>query len=365
LAIRLAQEGAYRDKKLLLLDKSLKNKNDRTWSFWSKNEDFFSNIIYHRWPSIRFASHNQNKRLHADPYEYCMIRGIDFYTYALEIIDQSPNIHILHQNVLDITESQEMVIVTTDQNTFSAPTIFNNIPQSIAAAQDIKDKGHHFVWQHFKGWFIETPYEAFDTDEAIIMDFRITQNNETRFFYVLPTTPKKALIELAIFSAEIPSPEFYDPFLHDYINKILGLSSYKILEEEVGAIPMTTFDFQINRTKRIIPIGTNGGSVKPSSGYAFTRIQKHMSDLTDYIIKGRLDEYKPKKSRYTLYDRTMLNAILSGKTSGVKVFDNLFGKLDAKTIFQFLDEEGSFINDLKIFSAPPKWPFIKAFLQEL
>ena len=365
MAVKLSQQDAYRDKKLLLIDKSQKNKNDRTWSFWSKDKDFFSDLIYHRWPTVRFASHKQNKKLNAAPYEYCMVRGIDFYTHAKDIINQSPNINIIQENIIDITESEEDVTVTTNSSKHYAPIIFNNIPQSISVAEDIQNSNHIFVWQHFKGWFIETPDDVFDKDEAIFMDFRVSQDNETRFFYVLPTASNKALVELAIFSSKIPSPNFYDPLLDDYISTVLGIPIFNISEEEIGAIPMTTFDFQVNRTKRIIPIGTNGGSVKPSSGYAFTRIQKHISILADYLIKGKLDDYRPKTSRYDLYDRTMLNAILSGKTSGVEVFDKLFGKLDAKTIFQFLDEEGSFLNDLKIFTAPPKWPFIKAFLQEL
>ena len=66
-----------------------------------------------------------------------------------------------------------------------------------------------------------------------------------------------------------------------------------------------------------------------------------------------------------LYDKIMLNAILSGKTSGKVVFDSLFKTLKPQTIFKFLDEEGSIFTYLKVFTAPPKWPFIKAFMEEV
>ena len=128
---------------------------------------------------------------------------------------------------------------------------------------------------------------------------------------------------------------------------------------------MTSHDFQTSRTKRIIPIGTNGGSVKASSGYAFTRIQKHIEKVYDSIIQHKLDTYKFDKNRYSFYDNIMLNAITSGKVSGAKVFEKLFSKLKAKTIFDFLDETGGFMNDLKIFTAPPTLPFLKAFFEEL
>jgi len=365
LAVRLAQEKKTVDKKILLIDKSLKSENDRTWSFWSKGDDYFSDIIFHKWPLIRFASHTQNKLLNAAPYMYCMIRGIDFYNYAKGIIQNSPQIDFVQDSVNNILEHTNYVQVETNSNTFTSPFIFNNIPDNIPIAENTKNGEHHFVWQHFKGWFIETPQNAFDSEEAIFMDFRVPQEGDTRFFYVLPTAPNKALVELAIFSPEIPLSGFYDPFLKKYISDILQIPEYIILEEELGAIPMTTFNFQSGRTQRIIPIGTNGGSVKASSGYAYTRIQSHMSLLAQHIIDNKLDTYLVKKNRYDLYDRTMLNAILTDKTQGVKVFDSLFARLDAKTIFKFLDEEGSFLTDLKVFTAPPKWPFIKAFFQEL
>ena len=343
----------------------MKSENDRTWSFWSKGDDYFSDIIFHKWPSIRFASSTQNKLLNAAPYSYCMIRGIDFYDYAKNIIQNNPQIDFVQERVTNILEQPGFVQVETDSSTFTSPFVFNNIPRNVPTAENTNNGKHHFVWQHFKGWFIETPQKAFDSEEAIFMDFRVPQDDETRFFYVLPTASNKALVEIAIFSPEIPTSEFYDAYLEQYISEILQIPEYTILEEEVGAIPMTTFNFQSSRTKRIIPIGTNGGSVKASSGYAFTRIQNRMSQLAQHVVDNKVETYSVKQNRYDLYDKTMLNAILTNKTQGAKVFDSLFARLDAKTIFKFLDEEGSFLTDLKVFTAPPKWPFIKAFFQEL
>ena len=47
------------------------------------------------------------------------------------------------------------------------------------------------------------------------MDFRVEQDDETRFFYVLPFNEREALVEIAIFSGEIPDPSFYDPFIKE------------------------------------------------------------------------------------------------------------------------------------------------------
>ena len=87
--------------------------------------------------------------------------------------------------------------------------------------------------------------------------------------------------------------------------------------------------------------------------------------MTSFINKGQLKKYKRPLNRYHFYDKIFLNAILTGKTNGATVFGKLFKKLSPQTIFKFLDEKGSFFNDLIVFTAPPTWPFTKAFFEEL
>lgn len=223
----------------------------------------------------------------------------------------------------------------------------------------------NFVWQHFKGWIIKTEEPTFDPNLATFMDFRVTQDGETRFFYVMPKDEHSALVEIAIFSEAIPQSEFYDPFLKAYIAQYVTSGNYDIVEEELNSIPMTDFNFNLNPSSRIFNIGTNGGSVKGSSGYAYKYIQKETDRIVSHIVDNNLDNYKPIKNRYKFYDSIFLNAILTGKTDGEKVFGNLFKKLSPQLIFKFLDEEASFFDDLKVFTAPPTLPFTKAFVEEV
>jgi len=273
------------------------------------------------------------------PYQYQMIRGIDFYKHTLGHLSQHENVTIRNEEIISIDEQADAVMVNTNAETYVADYLFKSYPEKL------DKENNHFVWQHFKGWMIETETSKFDPAEAIFMDFRVEQEEDTRFFYVLPISDTKALIEFTVFSDTVSEPTFYDPFLRSYIAENLGIDNYKVEDEELGAIPMTTQEFNSTRTKRIIPIGTNGGSVKASSGYAFTRIQRNTSHLMTYILEDKIENYAPIKNRYGFYDRIK--------------------KLSPQTIFKFLDEEGSFLNDLKIFTAPPTLPFLKAFFEEI
>jgi len=199
------------------------------------------------------------------------------------------------------------------------------------------------------------------------MDFRIDQKGEARFLYVLPESNTKALVEVAIFSNNILEQADYDNILTEYIDKYINPKSYTIEEEEFGIIPMTSYPFHKHNTKNITNIGTAGGIVKSSSGYAFRRIQQHSDQLINCIVKGRpmSESYKGLMGRYSMYDKTMLHAMLKGGVAGDAIFTDLFGKKKASKIMKFLNHDTSLLEEIDIFTAPPWWPFTKAFFKEL
>ena len=51
------------------------------------------------------------------------------------------------------------------------------------------------LWQHFQGVEIETSKEIFDDEILNLMDFNCDQKNNVHFFYTLPFSKNKALIE--------------------------------------------------------------------------------------------------------------------------------------------------------------------------
>ncbi len=359
LAYKIRKSPILDNKSILLIDKDLKNKNDRTWCYWSKSENSFDHLIYKSWKQIFFANKDFNQSFDIHPYSYNMIRGIDFYKHVISFLKNSPNTEFITDQIINLNEGGTISEIQCTHANYSAEYIF----KSYYDKPDFSKS--HFVWQHFKGWIIECDEDVFDENQAIFMDFRLDQADETRFFYVLPHSRRKALVEIAIFSKDIPDPSFYDPYLKSYIKNTLQIENYQIEEEEVGAIPMTDYNFKSSVNKKVISIGTNAGRVKGSSGYAYYRIQKDTDKLLNAILSNRLDSYKIKKNRYHFYDSIFLNAILTGKTNGSEVFGNLFKQLPPETIFKFLDEEGTFLNDLKVFTAPPTIPFTKAFFEEI
>lgn len=362
LAHRMALHPFFKEKKIALVEKEQKNKNDRTWCYWSKTKNMYDSIIAHSWSSIAFFSPALEKTMNIDPYRYNMIRGIDFYNYVYPILEASPNVDIIYGEVVDIQERSNEIKIRTKSGLLEADYVFKSFFEyKIDPAQ------HLYVDQHFKGFVIESETEIFDPEVPTFMDFRIDQEGETRFLYVLPESSKKALVEVAIFSNNLLSERQYDQILIDYIDQYITREKYTILEEEVGVIPMTTYPFQEHNTARITHIGGAGGIIKASSGYAFERIQRHSDQIIDCLVNNKsLDQsYKGLTGRHLFYDRIMLHAILRNGVEGRELFTLLFKKLTPQEVFRFLDQDSTFFQELKVFTAPPFLPFLDAFHKEV
>ena len=71
-----------KDKKILIIDREEKTKNDRTWCFWEIGDNVFEEIIYRKWKTVNFKGKNFDKNLDIGNYNYKMLRGIDFYEFV-------------------------------------------------------------------------------------------------------------------------------------------------------------------------------------------------------------------------------------------------------------------------------------------
>lgn len=361
LAFKMIHDSFFDSKSILLIDIDKKNINDRTWCHWSKEASIFDPVVKKSWSKLIFASSSTYLKRNINPYQYKIIKGIDFYEHTLTALNKAKNVSIQFEKIEDIKEDKENVSIKTSENTYRGEHLFKSF------SQIPDDHNDHLVLQHFKGWFVKTAQDYFDEETIHFMDFRIPQKNETRFFYVLPTSKTEALIEVAIFSKQVLSSKEYDEIQKDYLAEHFSDLEFTLLEEEIGVIPMTTYDFAQFDTDRITNIGTAGGAVKPSSGYAFERIQDHTDSIISLLKKGNHPGKAQAifKSKYKLFDKIFMNVLLSDKASGERVFSDMFKKLKPQHIFKFLDEDTSFLEELRIFTAPPTLPFVKAFFEEI
>ena len=350
------------NKRILLIEKEAKNKNDRTWCFWEKGNGFFDPVVHRKWEKAWFHASGYSSLKELGPYAYKMIRGIDFYAYCYTAVQKSNKVDVVHSTVKAVQKNEGSVVVHTEEAQYTGTYAFN----SILPAEQIYNEGDLVLLQHFKGWVIDTPNPVFDTAEATLMDFRVSQGEGTTFVYVMPLSPTKALVEYTLFTPALLPDEKYDQALKEYIADFLKISEYTIAEREFGIIPMTNHRFSIGEGN-VVNLGTAGGQTKPSSGYTFRFIQKHVSS----IVKLLENEHHPLldktvvEKRFNWYDSVLLHILYHKKMPGARVFSLLFKKNKISRIFKFLDNETNLLEEFVLLNTLPQWPFMKAGFKEM
>ncbi|MCA6462139.1 MAG: lycopene cyclase [Chitinophagaceae bacterium] len=363
--VRMLEDPFFEGKKILVLDAAEKNTNDRTWCFWEKGNGVFESIVSHAWSRLNFFSADYATNRELAPYRYKMIRGIDLYDFVKEKAVQHPGVTWLKERVPAIVPETDGAAIELSDRNVTAPVIINSI-----VWEDTRDlakaAGAHHLLQHFKGWLIQTEEDCFDPTTATFMDFRVSQDAGTAFVYVLPTSPREALVEYTLFTADLLPQEAYDLALQDYITKYITGKSYKTLHTEWGVIPMTNLQFP-KRRGAVVNIGLAGGQVKASSGFAFQFIQRRAEALVASLKSGdttcHRDTLQDKKFR--LFDGVLLQILSTGQLGGDRIFTDLFQKNDVQRIFRFLDNETGLVDDLRIMWSVPTGIFLPAALREL
>ena len=352
--------GIFQDKTILLLDENPKKTNDRTWCFWDSNT-IFPNQVSTKWNSAWFKNTAFERKLNLDPYQYKMVKGLDFYNLIFDLISKQKNIHFVNQKVLDFEELGSHCIVKTASENYTCNKIFNSIFNPNLVKSQAK---YPLLQQHFVGWFIKSKDEVFDKETATFMDFSVEQKGNTRFMYVLPTSSTEALLEYTLFSKELLALSEYENEIQNYIQK-LGITEYEIVEKEQGNIPMTCYPFWKNNTKNILNIGSAGGWTKASTGYTFKNTTKKAKQLISFLEDNSDFRKFQKRDKFWFYDLLLLDILDKKNHLGSTIFSSMFQKGNATVIFKFLDEETTFLEDLKVIWKCPKGLFVKALFSRI
>ena len=335
LAYELEINDKLKDKTLAIIEPRTEYKRDKTWSFWKVISHNFDDCVMKSWKNFTINIPKKTNHLECVKYPYQSIDSGLFYEKINNRLKENKNISLYK----DISE-------VNSKNSF----IFNSVPS-------IK-KNHLNLWQHFCGVEIETQNNFFDDEIFNLMDFDCDQRESVHFFYTLPFSKTKALVETTWLSKmNDNSQKDYDNQIKDYVENHLNLKNYKITYKEEGAIPL--FYPTYEETKNKINIGTAGGMTRLSTGYTFLNIQEH----SKYICKNIENISKIRKfeisKKYQFLDDIFLRVLNENPKMMPDIFFKMF-KGSPKTVIKFLSNKSNFFEDLKIILKMPKWTFIRA-----
>ncbi len=360
LALELIR-SPLKDRSILIVEKDAKDTNDRTWCYWTDKSSFLDGIVHHRWSRLRFESLSLEQTWELAPLQYQMVRGIDFYRYAqAELAKQ--NVTLLRGDG-EVKDGENFATLLVNGEIHQAKWAFDS--RILPGDMSVDLRRYHFLKQHFTGWTIETESDVFDPSTVTLFDLRTPQRGGVTFFYILPFSPHRALVEYTLFSTELLPLVEYEAALHAYLSETLHLKTYTIEAREHGVIPMTDKPFPRRRGKRILAVGTLGGRVKPSTGYAFARIQMDSQRIVHSLAnKGHPFAIPPDPPRRQFYDSTILDVLACEPERGWSIFSEIFSKNPASRVLKFLGDSSSLWEDLQILASPESQPFVRAVFRQ-
>ncbi len=335
LAYELEVHNKLNNKTLAIIEPRLEYKKDKTWSFWKVTSHNFDDCVKKSWKNFSINIPGKINHLECNNYPYQSIDSGLFYEKINIRLKKNKNIFFF-KNLDDIDK----------KNSF----IFNSVPE-------IK-KNHLNLWQHFCGIEIETEKNYFDDSIFNLMDFDCEQRESVHFFYTLPYSKNKALVETTWLSKmNDNSQKDYDNQLKNYLENHLNLKDYKISYKEEGAIPL--FYPANKEIKSQINIGTAGGMTRLSTGYTFLNIQEHSKYIRKNIENiSNVKKYEIHK-KYQFLDEIFLRVLDKHPEKMSNIFFDMF-RASPKTVIKFLSNKSNFFEDLSIIFKMPKLTFIKA-----
>ena len=325
-------------KSLAIIEPRPEYKRDKTWSFWKVADHNFEDCVIKSWNNFSINLPQKTKELKTNKFPYQAIDSGAFYKKIIDALSKNNNIQFFKDiNKININNSY----------------IFNSVPQSNL------DKSK--LWQHFQGVEIETSRDIFDDEIINLMDFDCEQRNNVHFFYTLPFSKNRALIETTWLSKlDANSLKDYDIQIERYIKNNLGIKTYNIKYKEKGAIPLFYPSYSKKTNK--INIGSAGGMTRLSTGYTFLNIQEHSKFIKNNIDNiDSLNNYTFGK-KYKFLDNIFLRALKKHPEKMPDLFFNMFMS-PSNAVIKFLSNKSNIFEDILIILKMPKWIFIKALFK--
>ncbi|GGK30624.1 lycopene cyclase family protein [Salinarimonas ramus] len=359
LAQRLADAGP-RAPRTLVLEARETYRDDRTWCFWRTRPHRHERIVAHAWPRVRVATASGGSAVAEAPgMPYQMIRGADFYAAAQAAIAASPDVDLaLGARVGAVAPlAGGGFRVETAAGPVTAGAVVDTRPDRRPAP------GGARLWQSFRGREIACDTACFDPGTVELMRFSPPRADRVVFTYVLPLAPDRALIETTAFARDpLPAPALAED-LDAAVAAVTFGRGGRALREEHGCLPMGLVAPTPSRTPGLVRAGLMAGGARPSSGYAFRRIQAWADACADALLAGRGPVPAAADGRLLAFmDRLFLRVLAADPARGPDLFAALFRRTPAPRLIRFLSDEPTLLDAAALAAALPPLPFIRALL---
>lgn len=327
--------------RVLILEERTDYSNDRTWCFWRFAPHRFEHLVSNAWSRMTIRAKGRTIPVDCNLTPYQMIEALPFYYAAQDAIGRSDGVELaLGTNVLG--EPKKVANgwqVQTSRGVVSASVIVDTRPPRLRHPSDAT------LWQSFSGQEIIFDRPIFDPCVAGLMDFADPRMEDVLFHYVLPFTPQRALVETTVFGPKpVPISGLF-PAQEDAVRRLANGAPFQVLRAESGVLPMGMTAHRPSLGPGHCRAGLMSGAARPSTGYAFQRIQKWADEAALAIAHGGAPSgHQKDPALCKAMDRLFLRVVRGHPGRAPDLFMRMFGNTDPARVIRFLSDRGSLID---------------------
>ncbi|HET9518716.1 MAG TPA: lycopene cyclase family protein [Actinoplanes sp.] len=350
LAARLAV-GGWADRRVLVVDDGGATAA-RSWGFWAPASAAPDPAVARSFRRLRIHAAGRTRLLDLEPYRYQVVRRAHLHRVVSELISGCPGFTMATGRVGEIRDGGDEAVVDVGGQRIRSRWVFDSVTRPAESAPD--------AWLAFTGWQVRCDRPVFDPEVPVLFDFRTEQGDGSRFVYVLPDDPYRALVEVTAFvprHAATPSPSERDVALATYLREVLAVDNYDVVRREAAVLALVTHPHR-RAGRRVLRIGAAGGLIKASTGYAYTRIQRDSAAIVASLIgHGHPFAAPRQRRRHRLLDRVLLTVLDREPALLQDSFARLFDGAPAARVLRFLDEDTGVGEELRLISTLRAGPF--------
>lgn len=350
LAAAIAEDGGS----VAVVESKRGDRDGRTWCYWDTGDAVLPEAASRSWDrwEIRTAA---GSTVASDPdHPYRMVRAHDYRAAARRRVEASSG-----SRIVDGTRVVTGAVPPL-QTGAARPS-----PQVVDARGQVDagpiPAGRVALHQRFVGRWIRTTRPVFDDTTVTLMDFATGSGEDVRFFYVLPVAPDLALVECTVFARSTRDRIPFRDEISAYLRRrwALRAEEWTVEGEEAGCITMTDASPDAAAGPGVA-LGMRAGIARPSTGYAFTRIQVAARAAATAILGGvRPDAVRDRLDTRVL-DAIFLRFLRDRPEAAPAVFLRMFDRLPGPLTVRFLTERASLLDELRLILALPKRHFLRA-----
>lgn len=330
---------------------------ERTWCYWEDGPGEYDDLVTATWDHLRVrAADGPATTRSLGRFRYKMLRSPLFEEGLRPRLTALTRVEAVVERIEDRHDGAALVCRTSGGAPMSvrARWVFDSRPPAPAPARTA-------LLQHFGGWFVRTQGPVFQPDVVELMDFRTPQpRHGLSFGYVLPTSPREALVEYTEFGPSVLTEQVYEAALRQYTQDVLRLGPHDVLAREQGVIPLTDARHAPRAGRHVFRIGAAGGAIRPSTGYAFSAIQRQTRAVAAAVHHHRTPVPPAAyTARHLAMDAILLRGLATGRVPGASFFSRLFRTVPAERLLRFLDGETHPAEDVLIGLRTPILPILR------